>query len=273
MRQAIDLAFNYEWAKSNLFYNQYERLYSYFTNSGMEATGLPEGLELQILNKYKDQLPQSVFTTPPQNPIHKDTASSRENLRKAVQLLKEAGYGFKNSKMTNLQTGQPLEFEVLSNAANGSSFTRVMLPFINNLQKIGITATFRNVDVNVFKNRLDNFDFDVAIITFPISQLPGNEQKDFWGSDAADIKGSSNLLGIKNPVIDELLQSLVSAQTKEEYVSYIKALDRVLLNNHYMIMQWYSPYQRVAYRNRFAKKQTDLKVGFSPNTWWIKEEK
>lgn len=273
VRQAIDLAFNYEWAKNNLFYNQYERLYSYFSNSGMEATGLPEGLELQILNKYKDQLPQTVFDTVPHNPVHKDITSSRNNLREAVRLLKEAGYDFQNGKMTNLQTQQPLEFEVLSNAANGSSFTRVMLPFISNLKKIGITATFRNVDVNVFKNRLDNFDFDMAIITFPISQLPGNEQKDFWGSSAADIKGSYNLLGIKNPVIDELIQGLISSQTKEEYIAHIKALDRVLLNNHYMIMQWYSPYQRVAYRNRFAKKQTDLKVGFQPDTWWIKEEK
>lgn len=273
VRQAIDLAFNYEWAKSNLFYNQYERLYSYFSNSGMEATGLPEGLELKILNKYKNLLPQAVFDTIPQNPVHQDIASTRNNLRKAVKLLQEAGYDFKDGKMTNLQTNQPLEFEVLSNAANGSSFTRVMLPFINNLSKIGITAKFRNVDVNVFKNRLDNFDFDMAIITFPISQLPGNEQKDFWGSSAADIKGSYNLLGIKNPVIDELIQGLVSSQTKEEYTAHIKALDRVLLHNHYMIMQWYSPYQRVAYRNRFAKKTTDLKVGFQPDTWWIKEEK
>ena len=273
VRQAIDLAFNYEWAKDKLFYNQYERLYSYFSNSGMEATGLPQGLELQILNKYKDRLPATVFNTAPQNPVHKDILSSRENLRQAVKLLKEAGYDFKDGKMTNIKTGQPLEFEVLSNAANGSSFTRVMLPFLSNLKKIGIIATFRNVDVNVFKNRLDNFDFDVAIITFPISQLPGNEQKDFWGSEAADLKGSSNLIGIKNPVVDELLQGIVTAQTKEEYVAYIKALDRVLLNNHYMIMQWYSPYQRVAYRNRFAKKQTDLKVGFQPNTWWIKEDK
>ena len=175
--------------------------------------------------------------------------------------------------MTNLKTGEPLEIEVLSNSANGNSFTRVMLPFINNLAKIGIKASFRNVEVNVFKNRLDNFDFDMAILTFPISQLPGNEQKEFWGSASADVKGSYNLLGIKNQVVDRIVDGLVSAQNKEDYVAHVKALDRVLLNGHYMIMQWYSPYERVAYRNRFEHKTTDLKVGFQPDTWWMKEDK
>ena len=273
VREAIDWAFNYEWAGENLFYNQYARLFSYFSNSGMEAKGLPQGRELEILNQYRDELPETVFTRVPANPVYSDIASSRNNLRHAVKLLNEAEYDFVDGKMTNLKTGEPLEIEVLSNSANGSSFTRVMLPFINNLAKIGIKAEFRNVEVNVFKNRLDNFDFDVAIITFPISQLPGNEQKEFWGSAAADIKGSSNLLGIKNPVIDKLLDGLVSAQTKEDYAAHVRALDRVLLDGHYMIMQWYSPYQRIAYRNRFDYRKTDLKVGFQPDTWWIKEDK
>lgn len=273
VREAIDWAFNYEWAGENLFYNQYSRLFSYFTNSGMEATDLPQGSELKILNKYKDELPETVFTKAPANPIYADIKSSRDNLRHAVKLLNEAGYDFVDGKMTNLKTGEPLEIEVLSNSANGSSFTRVMLPFISNLAKIGIKAEFRNVEVNVFKNRLDNFDFDMAILTFPISQLPGNEQKEFWGSLSADIKGSYNLLGIKNPVIDKIVDGLVSAQDKEDYIAHVKALDRVLLNGHYMIMQWYSPYERIAYRNRFEHKKTDLKVGFQPDTWWIKEDK
>lgn len=273
VREAIDWAFNYEWAGENLFYNQYARLFSYFTNSGMEAVGLPQGRELEILNEYRDELPESVFTEAPSNPVYSDIGASRENLRHAVKLLNEAGYDFVDGKMTNLRTGEPLEFEILSNSANGSSFTRVMLPFIRNLAKIGIKAEFRNVEVNVFKNRLDNFDFDMAIITFPISRLPGNEQKEFWGSAAADIKGSYNLLGLKNPVVDKLLDRLVAAQDKEEYAAVIRALDRVLLNGRYMIMQWYSPYRRIAYRNRFEHKRTDLKVGFEPDTWWIKKEK
>lgn len=273
VREAIDWAFNYEWAGENLFYNQYSRLFSYFTNSGMEATALPQGRELEILNKYKKELPESVFTKAPSNPIYADIKSSRDNLRHAVKLLNDAGYDFVDGKMTNLRTGEPLEIEVLSNSANGSSFTRVMLPFISNLAKIGIKAEFRNVEVNVFKNRLDNFDFDMAILTFPISQLPGNEQKEFWGSTSADIKGSYNLLGIKNSVVDKIVDGLVTAQNKEDYVAHIKALDRVLLNGHYMIMQWYSPYERIAYHNRFDHKKTKLKIGFQPDTWWIKEDK
>lgn len=272
VREAIDWAFNYEWAGENLFYNQYSRLYSYFSNSGMEASGLPEGRELEILNKYRDKLPESVFTKAPSNPVYADIGSSRENLRHAVKLLKEAGYDFVDGKMTNLKTGEPLQFEILSNSANGSSFTRVMLPFISNLAKIGIKAEFRNLEVNVFKNRLDNFDFDMAILTFPISQMPGNEQKEFWGSAAADIKGSYNLLGIKNPVVDSLLDGLVAAQDKTDYVAHVRALDRVLLNGHYMIMQWFSPCQRIACRNRFDHKKSGLKVGFQPDTWWIKKD-
>ena len=142
---------------------------------------------------------------------------------------------------------------------------------LKNLEKIGIKATFRNLEVNVFKNRLDNFDFDIAIITFPISRLPGNEQKEFWGSASAGVSGSFNLIGIKNPVVDELLDGMVAAQSKEDYQAYIRALDRVLLNEHYMIMQWYAPRKQVAYHNRFAHPETSLKVGFQPYTWWIKE--
>jgi len=270
VREAIGWAFNFEWAKENLFYNQYERLYSYFTNSGMEATGLPEGCELEILNKYRDQLPEEVFTKAPRNPKFGDYLTNRANLRHAVRLLNEAGYDFVNGKMTNLATNEPLEIEILSNSANGSSFIRVMLPFIKNLEKIGIKATFRSVEVNTFKNRLDNFDFHMAILTFPISQMPGNEQKEFWGSQSADIKGSFNLIGIKNPVIDEILNGLVRAQTKEDYIAHVRALDRVLLNEHYMIMQWYSPTVRVAFWNKFLFPQTDLRVGFQPWTWWRK---
>lgn len=271
VRKAIDLAFNFEWAKENLFYNQYERLFSYFTNSGMEATGLPEGRELEILQQYKEFLPKEIFTKTPQNPYYSDYNSSRENLRQAVALLQEAGYDFVDGKMTNLKTNESLEIEVLSNAANGSSFTRVMLPFLKNLEKIGIKANFRNLEVNIFKNRLDNFDFDMAIITYPISQMPGNEQKEFWGSLAADNRGSMNLIGIKNPLLDKLLDAMVTAQEKEDYIAYIKAIDRILLSGNYMIMQWYSPYQRVAYHDKFSHPITDIKVGFQPSTWWMKE--
>ena len=273
VRQAIGLAFNFEWANAKLFYNQYRRLFSYFTNTGMEATGIPKGREKEILLQYKDKLPEDLFTKPYDVPVNKDIYDARENLKKAVLLLKEAGYDFKDGKMVNLQNGKPLEFEILSNSANGATFTKVMLPFIENLRKIGIKAVFRNLEVNIFKNRLDNFDFDMAIISFGVSQMPGNEQRDYWGSQSADIAGSNNVIGIKNQVIDDLISGLVSAQHKDDYVAYVKALDRVLMHENYMIFHWYSPYSRVAYWDKFGQPQTNIKTGFQPFTWWQKEVK
>ena len=189
---------------------------------------------------------------------------------RVLEAIKKAGYDFVDGKMTNLATGKPLEFEILSNTANGNTFTRVMLPFIKNLEKIGIKATFRNLEVNVFKNRLDNFDFDMAIVSFPMSQMPGNEQKEMWGSQSADVKGSFNLIGIKNKAVDGLLNEIVRAQNKNDYIAALKALDRVLRHEYYMIPQWYAPYKRVAYRNRFEHPQTSEKVGFQIHTWWLK---
>ncbi len=273
VREAIGLAFNFDWANDRLFYNQYERLYSYFTNTGMEAVGLPAGRELEILNRYKKQLTEDVFARPFKNPRHRDFKDTRQNLRRAVQLLQSAGYDFADGRMTNVKTGEPLEFEVLSNSANGSSFTRVMLPFIENLRKIGIKAEFRNLETNIFKNRLDNFDFDMAIISYGISSMPGTEQQEMWGSASADAKGSYNIIGIKNPVVDALIEGLIRAENKNDYQAYVKALDRVLLHGHYLIFQWFSPVQRVAYRNKFAHPSSGEKVGFQPHTWWIKQER
>ncbi|MBQ8869900.1 MAG: ABC transporter substrate-binding protein [Alphaproteobacteria bacterium] len=270
VRRAIDLAFNFEWANNKLFYNQYKRLNSYFTNSGMEAYGLPQGLELDILTKYKDKLDESVFT---QEFLLADNSSApklRENLRQAVNLLQAAGFDFVGGKMTNLKTGEPLKFEILSNSANGATFTRVMLPFIANLKKIGIEASFRTIEVNIFKNRIDNFDFDVAIMSYRMSQMPGNELKEMFGSNSADVKGSYNIMGIKNEVVDKLIEKVVSAQTKTEYEAYVKALDRVLLSQYYLIFQWYSGVNRVGYRNKFGLPDTKLKIGYQPFLWWDK---
>lgn len=271
VRRAIDLAFNFEWANEKLFYGQYQRLYSYFTNTDMEATGLPSGLEKEILEEYRDDLSDDVFNKPFLLPDNSTPYKLRQNLKLAVKLLNEAGYDFVDSKMTNLKTGEPLEFEILSNSANGSTFTRVMLPFIANLQKIGIKATFRNLEVNVFKNRMDNFDFDVAIMSYRMSSMPGNELKEMFGSKSADVKGSYNIMGIKNPVVDSLIDKVVTAQDKQHYEAYLKALDRVLLSEYYLIFQWYSKFNRVGYQNKFGIPQTDIKTGYQPFTWWSKE--
>ena len=272
VRQAISLAFNFEWANEKLFYGQYKRLTSYFTNSEMEAGSKPQGKELKILQKYSANLFPEIFEDIPSLPNHYNHQATRNYLKQAVLLLQEAGYDFKDGKMTNLTTGEPLTVEVLSNTANGSAFTRVMLPFIKNLEKIGIKMTFRNIEVNVFKNRLDNFDFEVAILSFPMSRMPGNELKEMWSIVSADVKGSMNLIGLKNKTIDKLIDGIINSQTKSDYISHIKAFDRIMRHGYYLIPHWYAPYQRVAYRNKFERPQTKLKVGFQPLTWWIKEE-
>ena len=268
VREAIGLAFNFDWANENLFYNQYRRIDSCFANTFMAASGLPQGKELKLLQKFKDKLSDSVFNKPLGLPHHSDHVETRQNLKHAVNLLRQAGYDFKDGIMTNIQTGEPLTIEVLGNAANGSSFTRVMLPFIENLKKIGIKTKFRNLEVNVFKNRLDNFDFEVAILGLRMSNLPGNELKEVFGSEAADIRGSYNFTGIKNEVVDELVKIIISSQDKEEYIAAIRALDRVLLHEHFMIPQWYSPHDRVAYRRGIMGPKTSIPVGFNPYIWW-----
>lgn len=273
VREAIGLAFNFDWANEKLFYNQYKRIDSYFANTPMAANGLPQGKELALLKRFENQLPAEVFTKVPQLPQHRDYLQTRENLRRAVQLLKEAGYDFKDGKMANQTTGQPLEIEVLGNSANGSSFTRVMLPFIENLKKIGIKATFRNLETNIFKNRLDNFDFEVAILGLRLSNLPGNELKEIFGSGAANVRGSYNMVGIQNPVADELIKIIIASHDKEEYLAAIRALDRVLWNENYIIPQWYSPHSRVAYRKGLQRPQTSVPAGFEPFTWWREEPK
>ena len=271
VREAIGLAFNFEWANKKLFYNQYERIYSLFSNTDLAATDIPKGAELQILKKFKDQLPDDIFSQSYQNPDNSTPEKQRANLKKAVKLLNEAGYDFVNGKMTNLKTKEPLTIEVLSNSANGASFTRVMLPFIENLRKIGIDMTFRNLEVNIFKNRLDNFEFEVAILSYRLSNMPGNEQKEMWGSASADIKGSFNVLGIKNPVVDTLIQGLINANNEQVYKAYVKALDRVIMRQHYFIPQWYSGTERIAYKSSLKHPQTKLKPGVDIYTWWLEE--
>lgn len=271
VREAIGLAFNFEWANEKLFYNQYERLYSLFSNTELAATGLPRGKEKQILSSFRDDLPPDIFEQPFTLPDNGTPQKQRQNLRRAVSLLREAGYDFVDGKMTNLKTGQPLEIEVLSNSANGSSFTRVMLPFIENLRKIGVKMTFRNLEVNIFKNRLDNFEFEMAILAYQLSNLPGNEQKEMWGSQSAGIKGSFNLLGIQNPVVDRLIDGLINANKEEDYLAYVHALDRVIMREHYFIPQWFSPTQRIAYNNRLKHQKTSVKTGVDIHSWWLEE--
>lgn len=271
VRQAISFAFNFPWANKNLFYNQYKRLYSFFANTRFAATGKPQDLELVVLSELKNKIPEDMLITPIEEIFRNDSLSDRENLKLAVKLLNEAGYDFVNEKMCNKKTGEPLEMEIIINGANGNSFTRVLLPFIENLRKIGIKATTRILEVNTYKNKLDKFDFDMVIAGFNGTSMPGSEQRDLWGSPSADTDGSNNIIGIKNPVVDELIQKLIETEENELYSAYVKALDRVLLFNHYVIFNWYTDTDRIAYWDKFSFPENNLDTGVNIFTWWMKD--
>ena len=272
VRQAFSLAFDFEWANKNLFFSQYQRIGSYFEGTELAAPkALPEGRELEILNEVKDQVPPEVFTAVHQNPVNNNSDDFRGNLRKAVQLLKDAGYEVKGGTLVNTKTGQPLTVEFL---LVSPLFERIVQPFIRNLERLGITSRLRMVDSAQYTRRLDGFDYDIIVGNFGQSNSPGNEQRDFWGSDAAGREGSRNLIGIKDPAVDKLVDKVIFAKDREELVAATRALDRVLLWNDFVVPQWFAPKVRVAYWNRYGQPETlpALTPGFI-QVWWLDPEK
>jgi microcin C transport system substrate-binding protein len=269
VRMALGLAFGFEWANSKLFFNQYTRSSSYFSNSDLAAVGLPQGLEMDYLQPFKKVLPPEVFTkeltpfatTPP--------SSLRANLRQAKKLLVEAGWTVRNGRLVN-KDSTPFEFEIL---LVSPSFERVMAGYVKNLEKLGIQADYRTIDPALYIDRLNRFDFDMTVHVFGQSQSPGNEQRDFWHSSAADRPGSRNLVGIKDPVVDHLVDKIIYAERQEELTAACKALDRVLWYGYYVVPNWYLARHRVAFWNRFGRPDT-LPLYYSPMqllmTWWMK---
>ena len=272
VRQAFNLAFDFEWANKNLFYGQYARVSSYFQGTELAAPAeLPQGRELEILNEVKDQVPPEVFTQVHRNPVNASEDDTRGNLRKAVQLLKEAGYEVKNGVLVDTKTGQPLTVEFL---LVSPLFERIVQPLIANLQRLGIKGTLRMVDSAQYTRRLNAFDYDIVVGNFSQSNSPGNEQRDFWGSEAAGREGSQNLIGVKDPAIDKLVDHVIFAKDRQELVAATNALDRVLLWNDFVVPQWFSPKVRIAYWDRYGQPQTlpALTPGF-PQVWWLDREK
>lgn len=267
VRQAIGYAFDFDWANRNLFYNQYKRTHSYFENSELASSGLPTGKELAILNRFKDELPPAIFTEPNTVPTTTGDHSLRDNLRTAVGLLKKAGYGFKDGKMTNLKTGEPLSFEILLAQKN---FERIVLPFKSNLEKIGIDVSVRLVDTNQFIQRVRNFDFDMITQVIPQSDSPGNEQREYWMSGTADVKGSRNYMGVQDPVVDKLVNLLIQSPDRDALVARVRALDRVLLYGHYVVPQWYLNVDRIAYWNKLERPDVVPRKGVDLADWWAK---
>jgi microcin C transport system substrate-binding protein len=256
VRQAFSLAYDFEWANKNLFYDQYARVGSYF-----------EGRELEILNEVKDGVPPEVFTAIHQNPVNDTPDAMRGNLRKAVALLKEAGWEVKNGVLTNVKTGQKMTVEFL---LVSPLFERIVQPYLRNLERLGIGGTIRLVDSAQYTRRLDGFDYDIVVGNFAQSESPGNEQRDFWGSDAASREGSTNLIGIESPAIDTLIDRIIFAEDRAELVAATRALDRVLLWNEFVVPQWYAPTVRIAYWDRYG--QPKVLPGLTPGflqVWWF----
>ena len=274
VRQALNYAFDFEWANQNLFYGQYTRSRSYFNNSDMEAKGLPSPQELAILDPLKDQLPPEVFTAEYTNPLNDTPQNKRKNLRQAAKLLNEAGWNVAQdggkSVLKNAK-GEPLTVEFL---LDSPLFERIALPYRQQLELLGIGVAIKTVDSAQYERRTQTFDFDIVVGNWGQSLSPGNEQRDYWGSDAAKRDGSRNLVGIANPAIDTLIEKLIFAADRDALVTACRALDRALLWNHYVVPMWYIPYERTARWDRFGRpeKLPDLSTGF-PSIWWWDAEK
>ncbi|MDH3660811.1 MAG: extracellular solute-binding protein [Alphaproteobacteria bacterium] len=269
VRRALAYAFDFEWTNENLFYGQYTRTDSFFENSELASSGLPDEAELALLEPLRDQIPPEVFTETYQPSTTDGSGNNRKNLRMALNLLKEAGWTVKGGKLTN-QAGESLDFEVL---LVSPLFERITAPFAKNLERLGIYVSMRTIDPAQYQNRVEKFDFDVIVGSWGQSLSPGNEQRDFWGIEAADREGSRNLLGIKNPAIDSLIDAVIQADSREALVTATRALDRVLLWNHYVIPQWHSPVDRIAYWNKFERPENDPKFGIDQFAWWIDQGK
>ena len=266
VRFALAHLFDYEWTNRTIFYGQYKRINSYFENSELASSGLPGPEELALLEPFRDRLPEEVFSKEYRPPAPQKAGDIRPSIRKALELLRQAGYRLEGGKLVNSK-GAPLEFEFL---IFQPSTERVVIPYKKNLEKLGITINIRTVDASQYVNRLDNYDFDMTTIWWRQSLSPGNEQRDFWSSEAADRPGTRNLAGIKDPVVDALIDRIITAPDRKSLVAACRALDRVLLWGHYVVPNWYSSNYRVAYWNKFEKPRIKPKyaLGFI-DTWWV----
>ncbi len=272
VREAINYAFNFEEMNRAIFFGQYKRIASYFDGLELASSGLPQGRELEILETVRAKVPPEVFTKVYTNPINDDRQAVRANLRHAIGLLKQAGYVIRNQKLVNAKTGEPMTIEFL---IDQPTFERVVLFFKPSLERLGIGVTVRRVDDVQYQNRLRNWDYDIIVASWGQSLSPGNEQRAYWGSQAADTSGSRNMAGIKNPAIDALVDQVIYSKNRDDLVAATKALDRVLLWNHYVVPQWTYGKVRTARWDRFSHPDVLPKYGLGafPNIWWWDEAK
>lgn len=266
VRKALTLLFDFESANRTLFFNQYKRIESYFAGIDLASSGLPGDKEKAILETVKDEIPAEIFTQPFKLPVFDTPQATRNHLREALDLFAEAGWTVKDGKLVNA-SGKPFTIEFLG---KDQTEEKIFNPFITNLRRVGIQASIRIVDTAQYQARLNDFDYDIITTVIPQSLSPGNEQRDLWGSASADMKGSSNYSGIRNPAVDKLAERVVYATDYDDLIAATRALDRVLLWNYYVVPQWYSDSINVAYWNKFGmpEKQPDYS-GIDPYSWWI----
>jgi microcin C transport system substrate-binding protein len=267
VRRAFNFAFDFDDMNKEIFFGQYKRIASYFSGTELASSGLPEGPELAILQTVKDKVPPELFTAPYTNPTGGSQQAVRDNLREALRLLREAGYEVRDTKLVDGKTNERFTVELL---VQEPAFERVMLYYKPALERLGMTISVRTIDSSQYENRMRQWDFDIVVASWGESLSPGNEQRGFWGSQAADIPGSRNLIGIKNPAVDALIDRVIFAKNRDDLVAATRALDRVLLWNYYVVPQWTYPYVRSARWDRFSRPATMPKYGNTafPTIWW-----
>jgi microcin C transport system substrate-binding protein len=265
VRQAMAEAFDFEWENKNLFYNSYVRTSSYFSNSDLASSGIPEGDELKLLEAYRKELPPALFTQPFKLPVTDGSGNNREQLRRALKLLEEAGLMVKDRKLVD-KNGEQMSFTIL---LDDPSLERPALPYVQQLQKLGIDARVRTVDPAQYQHLTDDFDFDMTMIVYPESDIPGNELRDYFTCPAAKAQGSGNWGGICDPAVDALVERVVTAQDRQTLTTAARALDRVLLWRWYLVPNWDSNAFHVAYWNRFGYPDKPIRTGFNFDTWWV----
>ena len=267
VRLAFNYAFNFEEMNRQLFFDQYKRVVSYFAGTELAAPGLPSDRELELLEAQRDKVPPEVFTKPYTNPVNENPEALRDNLREALRLFKQAGYEVRDQQLVNAKTGEPYAIEFLS---EGPGFERVPLFYKSSLDRLGIATTLRTVDEAQYVNRLRSWDFDIISAAWPQTPTPGSELYGYWGSRAAEEPGSNNLIGIKNPAVDAIIDQIVFANNRADLEAATRALDRILLWNHYVVPQWYYNKVRTARWDRFSHPDLMPKYGKAafPTVWW-----
>jgi len=265
VRAALAAAFDFEWSNAHLFYKAYTRTRSYFSNSELASRGLPTEAELKVLAPFRGRVSDEVFRRE-YRPPSTEPGGLRPNLIHALELLKQAGWVVRDMRLVNTQTGRPLAFEILLDDPN---WERIALPFVKNLERLGVSARVRTVDSAQYEYRMKQFDFDMTVGLFSQSLSPGNEQVDFWASTSATTPGSRNLAGVRDPAVDRLIELVISAPDRPALVARTRALDRVLLWGHYIIPHFHITAFRVAYWNRFGRPAVSPKYDLGFETWWI----